>query len=49
MPGPVCRDSGQAWRNPYPFGPLNEKTSKWLVVERGSSQRGMPLALVRWR
>lgn len=45
---PARRDSGQAWRSPYPFGPNQEKTHKWLLVERGNSQRGMPLAQVCW-
>ena len=40
------RDSGQLWRSPYPFGPNKAKTSKWLIVARGRSERGMPLAQV---
>lgn len=40
------RDSGQPWRSPYPFGPHKHKTSKWLRVARGYSERGMPLAQV---
>ncbi|KAL6778742.1 hypothetical protein ACKKBF_B04830 [Auxenochlorella protothecoides x Auxenochlorella symbiontica] len=42
----VYKDSGQPWRSPYPFGPNQEKTSTWLRVARGFSERGMPLALV---
>lgn len=40
------KDSGRPWKSPYPFGPGNDKTHKWVLVERGSSQRGMPLALI---
>ncbi|KAI3434930.1 hypothetical protein D9Q98_002984 [Chlorella vulgaris] len=40
------KDSGKAWPSPYAFGPSKEKTHKWLLVERGHSQRGMPLAQV---
>lgn len=43
---PACRDSGQPWRSPYPFGAAGEKTGTWLRVARGFSERGMPLALV---
>lgn len=40
------KDSGKPWKSPYEIAPGKEKTSKWLLVERGASQRGMPLALV---
>ncbi|KAL4425311.1 hypothetical protein ABPG75_009327 [Micractinium tetrahymenae] len=40
------KDSGKPWKSPYEFGPSKEKIHKWLLVERGASQRGMPLALV---
>ena len=48
-PPPSHRDSGRPWKSPYPFGPAGRTspTSKWLLVERGHSQRCYPMALVR--
>lgn len=40
------KDSGKPWKSPYEIAPGKEKTHKWLLVERGASQRGMPIALV---
>jgi RNA polymerase-associated protein RTF1 len=39
-------EGGQGWKSPYPFGPDGIKTSKWLRVLRGKSERLWPLAQV---
>ncbi len=39
-------EGGQGWKSPYPFGPDGIKTSKWLRVKRGKSERLWPLAQV---
>jgi RNA polymerase-associated protein RTF1 len=39
-------EGGQGWKSPYPFGPDGIKTSKWLRVLRGTSERLWPLAQV---
>jgi len=39
-------EGGQGWKSPYPFGPDGSKTSKWLRVLRGKSERLWPLAQV---
>lgn len=42
-----CRDAGERWPCPYKFGDKQVKTDKWLLLERGTSQRYFPMALVR--
>lgn len=44
---PPCRDAGERWPCPYKFGDKQVKTDKWLLLERGTSQRYFPMALVR--
>ena len=39
-------EGGSGWKSPYPFGPDGAKTSKWLKVSRGKSERVWPLAQV---
>jgi RNA polymerase-associated protein RTF1 len=39
-------EGGQGWKSPYPFGPDGVKTSSWLRVKRGKSERLWPLAQV---
>ena len=39
-------EGSSGWKSPYPFGPEGVKTSKWLKVLRGNSQRIWPLAQV---
>jgi len=38
--------SAAPWKSPYPFGPKGEKTSLWLRVMRGNSEKIWPLAQV---
>lgn len=38
--------SAAPWKSPYPFGPKGEKTSMWLRVMRGNSEKIWPLAQV---
>mmetsp|Transcript_3353 Transcript_3353/g.6744 ORF Transcript_3353/g.6744 Transcript_3353/m.6744 type:complete len:562 (+) Transcript_3353:8880-10565(+) len=38
--------SAPPWKSPYPFGPKGEKTSIWLRVVRGNSEKIWPLAQV---
>lgn len=39
-------ETGSGWKSPYPFGPDGNKTSKWLRVSRGKTERIWPLAQV---
>ena len=45
-PPGMYKDTGQAWKSPYPFGSHNMRTSIWLRVARGFSERYWPLSLV---
>lgn len=49
MPFPSLhnRDAGERWPCPYKLGDKGLKTDKWLLLERGTSQRYFPMALVR--
>lgn len=38
--------SAAPWKSPYPFGPKGERTSLWLKVIRGNSEKIWPLAQV---
>lgn len=38
--------SAPPWKSPYPFGPKGDKTSIWLRVVRGNSEKIWPLAQV---
>jgi RNA polymerase-associated protein RTF1 len=38
--------SSAPWKSPYPFGPKGERTSLWLRVLRGTSEKIWPLAQV---
>ncbi|PRW33968.1 RNA polymerase-associated RTF1-like protein [Chlorella sorokiniana] len=40
------KDAGERWPCPYSFGDKKIKTDKWLLLERGTSQRYFPMALV---
>lgn len=39
------RDVGERWPCPYKLGDSGLKTDKWLLLERGTSQRYFPMAL----
>ncbi|KAI7843494.1 hypothetical protein COHA_002737, partial [Chlorella ohadii] len=40
------KDAGERWPCPYKLGDKGLKTDKWLLLERGTSQRYFPMALV---
>ena len=41
-----CRDLGYAFTSPYPIGEPPRLTSKWLLAERGTSKKHVPLKFV---
>lgn len=43
----ACRDAGYPLQSPYRIVQGGPKTAKWLLVERGASQRFMPMLQVR--